>query len=188
MARKRFGDGLPAPRRFPMHHHMSAPSSEPADWAAWLAENGPRLRLVARSFARSDADADDILQEGLVRYWRHQRHLPGEPNALVVTSLRRAALDLARQSDRRVRREQAVAADADLAGWFEPPADERHAFLAKAVQALPEEQRQVVVLHQWGGLTFDQVGEQLEISPNTAASRWRYALQNLRKTLGPVLS
>ena len=38
------------------------------------------------------------------------------------------------------------------------------------------------------GLTFDQVGEQLEISPNTAASRWRYALQNLKKTLGPVLS
>ena len=167
---------------------MSEVPSAPGDWQAWLSENGPRLRLIAHHWARSDADADDILQEALIRYWRHQRHLPGEPNALVVTSIRRAALDLGRQSDRRLRREQAVAADADLVGWFEPPADERHAFLAKAVQELPPEQREVVVLHQWGGLTFEQVGEQIGISPNTAASRWRYALQNLKKTLGPVLS
>jgi RNA polymerase sigma-70 factor, ECF subfamily len=167
---------------------MSEVSSAPGDWQAWLSENGPRLRLIARHWARSDADADDILQEALIRYWRHQRHLPGEANALVVTSIRRAALDLGRQSDRRVRREQAVAADADLVGWFEPPADERHALLAKAVQELPPEQREVVVLHQWGGLTFEQVGQQTGISPNTAASRWRYALQHLRKTLGPVLS
>jgi RNA polymerase sigma-70 factor (ECF subfamily) len=162
--------------------------SEPADWTTWLAENGPRLRLVARAFARSDADADDILQEALVRYWRHQRHLPGEPNALIVTSLRRAALDLGRQSDRRVRREQRVAADADLVGGFEPPMDDRQAFLTQALQDLPEDQRQVVVLHQWGGLTFDEIGAQLEISPNTAASRWRYALQSLKKILGPILS
>ena len=167
---------------------MSEVPSAPGDWQAWLSENGPRLRLIARHWARSDADADDILQEALVRYWRHQRHLPGEANALVVTSIRRAALDLGRHSDRRVRREQAVAADADLVGWFEPPADERHALLAQAVQSLPAEQREVVVLHQWGGLTFEQVGRQIGISPNTAASRWRYALQHLKKTLGPVLS
>jgi len=167
---------------------MSEVPSAPSDWQAWLSENGPRLRLIARSWARSDADADDILQEALIRYWRHQRHLPGEANALVVTSIRRAALDLGRQSDRRLRREQVVAADSDQIGWFEPPADERHAYLAQAVQQLPPEQREVVVLHQWGGLTFDQVGEQIGISPNTAASRWRYALQHLKKTLGPVLS
>jgi len=71
------------------------------DWRAWFAENGARLKLIARQWTRSDADADDVVQEAFVRFWKHQRHMPGNPNALVVTSIRRAALDLLRRSDRR---------------------------------------------------------------------------------------
>jgi RNA polymerase sigma-70 factor (ECF subfamily) len=41
----------------------------------------------------------------------------------------------------------------------------------------------VLVLKIWGQLTFDQIAAQLEISPNTAASRYRYALGALRKEL-----
>lgn len=164
-----------------------APTTAPGDWQAWLAENGPRLRLIARHWSRSDADAEDILQEAFVRYWRHQRHLPGDPNALIVTSIRRAAMDLGRQTDRRGRREQVVANDVDMVTLFELPDDGRHAALAEAVTKLPEEQREVVVLHQWGDLTFAQVGEQLGISANTAASRWRYALTNLKKLLASTL-
>ncbi|MFZ9201354.1 MAG: RNA polymerase sigma factor [Opitutales bacterium] len=164
-----------------------APTTAPGDWQAWLAENGPRLRLIARHWSRSDADADDILQEAFVRYWKHQRHLPGDPNALIVTSIRRAAMDLGRQTDRRGRREQVVANDIETVALFELPDDGRHAALAAAVTQLPEEQREVVVLHQWGDLTFAQVGEQLGISANTAASRWRYALTNLKKLLASTL-
>lgn len=163
------------------------PTTDPGDWQAWLAENGPRLRLIARHWARSDADADDILQEAFVRYWKHQRHLPGDPNALIVTSIRRAAMDLGRQTDRRGKREQAVANDIETVALFELPDDGRHAALAEAVTKLPPEQREVVVLHQWGDLTFAQVGEQLGISANTAASRWRYALTNLKKLLAETL-
>ena len=71
--------------------------------AVRFAEHGARLRLIARQWTRTDADADDVLQEAFVRFWKHQRHLPGDPNALVVTSIRRAALDLHRRSDRRDR-------------------------------------------------------------------------------------
>ena len=153
------------------------------DWRAWFAEHGARLRLVARQWTRSDADADDVVQEAFVRFWKHQRHLPGNPNALVVTSIRRAALDLLRRSDRRVLRERAVAADADVTEWFEPEADPRLQALASSLGSLPPEQREVVVLKVWGDLTFDQIGEQLSISPNTAASRWRYAMDALRKLI-----
>jgi RNA polymerase sigma-70 factor (ECF subfamily) len=118
-----------------------------------------------------------------VRFWKHQRHLPGDPNALVVTSIRRAALDLLRRTDRRGVREQAAAAEADTVAWFEPEADPRLQALAQSLPLLPPEQCEVVVLKVWGGLTFDQVGEQLEISPNTAASRWRYAMEALRKLI-----
>ncbi|MEI6121290.1 MAG: sigma factor-like helix-turn-helix DNA-binding protein [Opitutae bacterium] len=43
--------------------------------------------------------------------------------------------------------------------------------------------KRVVVLKIWGDLTFDEIGEQLSISPNTAASRWRYAMEALRKLI-----
>jgi RNA polymerase sigma-70 factor (ECF subfamily) len=153
------------------------------DWRAWFAEHGARLRLIARQWTRSEADADDVVQEAFVRFWKHQRHLPGDPNALVVTSIRRAALDLLRRTDRRGVREQVVAADAETVAWFEPEADPRLQALARSLPLLPPEQREVVVLKVWGGLTFDQVGAQLEISPNTAASRWRYAMEALRKLI-----
>ncbi len=99
----------------------------------------------------------------------------------MVTSIRRAALDLIRSSDRRTVREKAVAADTETVGWFEPESDPRLRALAESLGLLPDEQREVVVLKTWGGLTFDQIGEQLAISPNTAASRWRYAMEALRR-------
>ena len=51
----------------------------------------------ARQWTRSLADAEDVVQEACVGYWRRQRELPGEPMALLVTSVRRAADDLARR-------------------------------------------------------------------------------------------
>lgn len=153
------------------------------DWRAWFAENGARLKLIARQWTRSDADTDDVVQEAFVRFWKHQRHMPGNPNALVVTSIRRAALDLLRRTDRRSAREKAVAADTETVGWFEPEADPRLQSLAESLELLPAEQREVVVLKIWGELTFDEIGEQLSISPNTAASRWRYAMDALRKLI-----
>lgn len=69
--------------------------------------------------------------------------------------------------------------------WFVPPdrdyAAELH--LRGALRSLPDDQRQVVVLHVWGELTFSQVAEVLKISANTAASRYRYALTKLRDAM-----
>ena len=151
------------------------------DWRAWFAEHGARLRLIARQWTRCEADADDVLQEAFVRFWKHQRHLPGNPNALVVTSIRRSALDLLRRGDRRTAREKVVGDDMETVAWFEPEADPRLHALSDSLKLLPAEQREVVVLKIWGDLTFDEIGEQLSISPNTAASRWRYAMEALRK-------
>ncbi len=52
-----------------------------------------------------------------------------------------------------------------------------------AVQRLPGPQRDVVTLKIWGELTFEEISAALEISRNTAASRYRYALENLRMQL-----
>jgi RNA polymerase sigma-70 factor (ECF subfamily) len=68
------------------------------------------------------------------------------------------------------------------AAWFSPPhrdiAGERN--LRRALVTLPEDQREIVVLHIWGDLTFSQIADLLSINSNTAASRYRYALGKLR--------
>lgn len=77
-----------------------------------------------------------------------------------------------------------VELDPDL-GWFVPPerdfAAERN--LRNALLALPEEQREVTLMHIWGELTFSQIAEVLDASANTIASRYRYALASLREAV-----
>src|SRR4051812_34579084 len=155
-------------------------------WKTWFQLYGPKLLLCARQWTRSLADAEDVVQEAFVRFWRHQRNLPGEPMALLVTSVRRAALDLARRDGRRSAREERAGAEAGFPAVsfscaFE--ADDRRAAVEDALQRLPAEQREVLVLKIWGELTFEQVAAALELSPNTAASRYRYALAALRQQL-----
>ena len=50
----------------------------------------------------------------------------------------------------------------------------------------PAEQRAVIQLKLWGGETFEQIAEMLGIPQNTAASRYRYALDKLRERLRPL--
>src|SRR6267154_2025549 len=92
-------------RKQPPTDFMEAAHASPDTWQHWFAAYGPKLLLCARQWTRSLADAEDVVQEAFVRYWRHQRQLPGNPQALLITSIRRAALDLARREDRRLARE-----------------------------------------------------------------------------------
>jgi len=62
-------------------------------------------------------------------------------------------------------------------------ANEQREELEASLRTLPENQREVVVLKVDGELTFEQIGAALGISANTAASRYRYALERLRTSL-----
>src|SRR3954469_13337095 len=155
-------------------------------WQNWFQLYGPKLLLCARQWTRSVADAEDVVQEAFVRFWRHQRNLPGEPMALLVTSVRRAAFDLARRDGRRVAREERSSGDVEESPRVFQTAlegDERRAAIEGALQRIPPEQREVLVLKIWGELTFEQIAAELDASPNTVASRYRYALGALRREL-----
>jgi RNA polymerase sigma-70 factor (ECF subfamily) len=51
------------------------------------------------------------------------------------------------------------------------------------INELPEDQRQVVLLRHYGGLSFKEIADQTDVSINTALGRMRYALINLRKLI-----
>jgi RNA polymerase sigma-70 factor (ECF subfamily) len=155
------------------------------DWTAWLEAHGPALVLFARQWVSGRADAEDVVQEAFLRFWR-SRQRAVDPTAYLFTCIRRCALERLRGEGRRSRREEAAArrerADpALLVGPVEQ--DERRLAVEVALAQLPAEQREVVVLKIWGELTFPQIATALDIPVNTAASRYRYALARLRARL-----
>jgi RNA polymerase sigma-70 factor (ECF subfamily) len=155
----------------------------PDHWTAWLEQHGAALVLFARQWTASRADAEDVVQEAFVRFWR-AHHRVADPAAYLYACVRHCALDWQRRRQRQARRE-AAAARPEAEPWFAGPAEqnERRTAIEAALLRLPEDQREVLVLHLWGGLSFPQIAAALDISANTVASRYRYALAKLRKQL-----
>lgn len=155
------------------------------DWTAWLDAHGPALVLFARQRVPGRADAEDVVQEAFLRFWR-SRQRAVDPAAYLFACVKRCALEWLRGESRRSRREEAAAREERtdptlLVGPVEH--EERRAAVEAALGQLSEDQREVVVLKIWGELTFPQIAAALEVPVNTAASRYRYALARLRAQL-----
>jgi RNA polymerase sigma-70 factor (ECF subfamily) len=159
-------------------------TSAPDDWTAWLDGHAAALVLFARQWAPTTADAEDIVQDGFVRFWR-ARDRADDPVGYLFACVRRAALDWLRGRRRRSFREERAARSESTEPLLlsAPERAERREAIEAALTRLPEDQRTVLVLKVWGGLTFSQIAEALDIPVNTAASRHRYALARLRELL-----
>ena len=158
------------------------------EWKEWFDENASRLLLYARQQTRTGADAEDVLQDAFIRMWNTAQNEPqlGLPNLpFAFTSIRRCAIDLARKNQRRAHREDLAHEDQEDVQWFEYDLEdqERNAALEKAMKQLPEKYQEVLTLKIWGEQTFQAIADLKDISINTVASRYRYALQGLRREL-----
>jgi RNA polymerase sigma-70 factor (ECF subfamily) len=155
-----------------------------ANWRKWLQEHAARFLLFARQQARSEADAQDLVQEAVLESMQRQDSETPPPPALVFATIYRRAIDLARRDERRAGRELA-AMDRSPEAWFDTSIEdrERAQSIQSALLKLPDIYRQVITLKIWGGLTFTEIAGVLCIPTNTAASRYRYALQELRKQM-----
>jgi RNA polymerase sigma-70 factor, ECF subfamily len=153
-----------------------------SDWEEWVSAHAPRFLLYARQHARCEADACDLVQEAVVESWGRQPNGTPPPIALVFATIRRRAIDLARSEDRRSGRELRVAEETAQI-WFDSGIEdrERDRLLQQAMNGILEIYREVVILKVWGELTFAEIAEALDIPANTAASRYRYGLAELRK-------
>jgi RNA polymerase sigma-70 factor (ECF subfamily) len=154
------------------------------DWKVCFSELAPGLVLFARQWVQSPADAEDVVQDAFVRFWR--RNLSIKNRALLYAAVRSAALDLIRRDNRRARREVEVSGEVErsVQPQFEQ-LDDSQCQLVAALDHLPRDQREVLVMKIWNELTFAEIAEALGISPNTAASRYRYGLASLKKTFQP---
>jgi RNA polymerase sigma-70 factor (ECF subfamily) len=137
------------------------------------------LELYARQFCRA---GDDVVQEAIIEL-AGCREAPRDDIAWLYVTVRRKAISLARQEQRRKRRETRAAVAKPL--WFHDLSEQSvDAQIAAAVlETLPAEQREVIVAHLWGGLTFAQIGRLMESSDSTAYRRYHAGLAAIRREL-----
>lgn len=159
---------------------------------------GNRLFAFVRRTMRHDAHAEDVFQVVLVKI-ATKAHLFRKGSNLMAWLFqitRNACVDTLRREGRRPE----VSLDgggtnsgAGLKGMVAAEAPDPAAKLAnaelanainRAVETLPDEQREVFLLKEEGELTFEEIGDILGCGKETAKSRMRYALERLRNSLG----
>lgn len=131
--------------------------------------------------------AEDAVHDAFVRLCRCDLDSVGDPVAYVFAAVRNTAADLIRRlSDRRAPAgEPSISIFDDRA--VEPSANavrvEQEQLIAAAVDALPSEQREIIVLRLYANLTFAQIAQVTGDPPGTVATRYRRGLQRLRNQL-----
>lgn len=136
------------------------------------------LILYGRALGLSHAEAEDVVQETFLALLQLDA-APSQPERYCVRAFRNRALNHRRGLWRRLTREL------ESQRWFEAPSPDDAAERAamRGLARLPADQREVIVLKIWHEYTFEEIGELLQVSPNTAAARYRYGLQKLKKNL-----
>lgn len=153
-------------------------------------EHAPALFAFLLNLTRDEHDTRDVLQDVFVSLARKPELMRKmrQERAFLIRLSHNAAIDLMRRRGARKKHHERFEGERDYV--FAPvlDADERafRAALSEALDELPPEQRAVVHLKLWEDLTFEQIAEILDLSPNTAASRYRYGLDKLRERLRPL--
>lgn len=145
-----------------------------------------RLYGAARALGCTGPESEDIVHDLFVRLVQSGAAFGeiDDPEAYAFTSLRHAVYRRRQRSSLERHFLARIGHDRGDASAPSPPdpgidGDRLRAALA----ALPEAQREVVTLKIDGGLTFAQIARVTNVSLNTAAGRWRYALDKLRASL-----
>lgn len=140
----------------------------------------PRLLRLALAITRNQHDAEDALQTTLVRISQHSGLLfrAEQPWHYLLQMVRNNSLQILRG-----RKPKAPVSQLDKlttrCAVDELEMEEQYRAVWSALRKLPTEQSELVVLKIWEELTFQQIATVLGISPATAASRYRYALQKM---------
>ena len=171
-----------------VEHHRDRLRVDPGGAIAGLIDvTAVRLIRWAVSITRHQHDAEDAVQGVFVRLaGRPAPFLAADqPWAYLLTAVRHESIATTRRS----RRMTFFRTLADLKTWL--PVDrldqqESVEAVWRAIRRLPPEQAEVVVLKLWEEMTFPQIAAVVGVPLDTVASRYRYALRKLRRSLGDL--
>lgn len=147
--------------------------------AGLLNQHGSRLELLARQWCNSPAD---VVQDALVEL-AAQPAVPENLLGWLYRVVRNRAIDASRRDQRRRRHE--TAAGGLGRAWFEPATDSRldAAVVGECLARLPPDERDVVTLHLWSGLSFEEIAQVVGLSSSTVHRRYHAGLATLRQAL-----
>ena len=151
---------------------------------------GGRAYFYALGLTRSEPLAEEAVQEAFLSFLdgldRFRAGGPGSFRAWLFKAVRSRALD----GMRKERRSEPFPGgdppplfEEDRAGPGLFEEKEKARLLGKALASLPGEQREAVALKVFEGMSFREIGAVTGVSPNTAASRYRYGIEKLKTRL-----
>lgn len=142
--------------------------------------HGGALLAYACSFVADRALAEDLVHQVFVKLLGGAAVTPDEPVAYLYRAVRNSALNARRNG----LRESVL--DAANSCFVHRGGDREAALtLQWALAELPEEQREVVIMRIWSGMTLEEIAAATGTPLSTAASRYRYALGKLRERMKP---
>ena len=162
----------------------------PVDLGQLYDAHAPALFAFLLNVTRNEADTRDVMQEVFLKLARRPALLDGvrEMRAWLLQLAHRQAIDASRRRGRHERAVERAAVEPQeiFATTEEADGQAFRDAVAEAMGGLPEEQRAVVYLKLWEEMTFADIATTLGIPANTAASRYRYALDKLGDVLRPL--
>lgn len=172
---------------------LAVSAGEEEAFRSLFARYGPNAMAVAQRIVRQRFLAEEIVQEVFLSVWREPdayQERRGAFRSWLMALVHHRAVDAVRREETQRRRSQEVAGVES--GWEEDPADrvaeevdlpqERRAVRA-AMQELPVEQREVVELMYFEGLSQSAIAERLSAPLGTVKSRTLLAMRKLRSAL-----
>lgn len=151
--------------------------------------HGGRLLQLARLILHSDTEAEDIVQDSLVKLWHHLGELePGAELPWLITCTRNACLDRLRRERRQVGLLRQVHAEAPGPDAADDPAgdasrEERARQLHRAIAVLPEPGRSLLILRDIQDIDVATVARTLDLSKNQVKVYTFRARRALRQKL-----
>jgi RNA polymerase sigma-70 factor (ECF subfamily) len=159
-------------------------------------ENQNRAYSLALRLIGDREEAADLAQEAFVRAWQGLEQFQGGSSfaTWVYRLTTNVCIDYLRKKKRREAVEPVVSLDDPDSGWAEPSTwerdpqrllerSERGEALARGLEKLPDWQRQVLVLRELSGLSYQEIGQALSLDIGTVKSRIARARLSLRKIL-----
>ncbi|MEY8316137.1 sigma-70 family RNA polymerase sigma factor [Oscillospiraceae bacterium 50-58] len=159
-------------------------------------DNQNKIFSLALRLVNDRETAADLAQEAFVKAWQGLVSFQGESSfaTWVYRLTTNVCIDHLRKQKRREEVAPAVSLDDEEAGWAEPAdresdpqrlleRSERGKALARGLEKLPDWQRETLVLRELSGLSYQEIGEKLDIDLGTVKSRIARARLNLRKIL-----